>query len=237
MISNCNNEFRRGLFTKWIFDGCEERSDIQILELDGNDRKECRILIENFNKLNWLDNISKLANGLIYVNLSYCYLNFLTPEIGKLTHLKTLIVKANFLTKLPSEIGNLINLEVLKLSHNLLTELPFEFANLSNLKVLNLSHNKLTQLPEIANLSNLEVLNLSHNKLTQLPEIANLIKLKKLRCSYNFLLTVSINNLIELIEFDFSFNMLNELPSGINNLINLKAFYVIGNKFSLPIIY
>ena len=75
------------------------------------------------------------------------WLDYLPPEIGKLTNLEILNVDFNNLTTLPPEIGNLTNLTNLDMSNNYLTELPPEIGNLTNLTDLELGINPLTALP------------------------------------------------------------------------------------------
>ena len=63
------------------------------------------------------------------------------PEIGRLTHLSTVILDWNQLTALPPEIGQLTNLEELKLQNNQLTELPPEVGQVASRRTLWLNGN------------------------------------------------------------------------------------------------
>ena len=78
------------------------------------------------------------------------------PELGNLTHLKTLDLSENALTEgIPSELGNLASLEVLDLSSNDLSgPIPPEMAGLVSLRELDIRGNAFTgcvpvELPEI----------------------------------------------------------------------------------------
>lgn len=86
-------------------------------------------------------------SGADRLDLSDLGLTTLPPEIGQLTHLRSLDIGHNALTTLPSEIGNLTQLVVLHAMDNALTSLPAEIGNLKNLCVLELGDNQLTDLP------------------------------------------------------------------------------------------
>lgn len=110
------------------------------------------------------------------LDLSDCQLDFLPPEIGRLSNLQNLNISNNQLKSLPPEIGQLSNLTLLHAYRNQLTSLPTEIGQLSNLKKLDVSYNRLEALPaEIGQLSNLTWFEVSNNKLSSLPvEIAQL---------------------------------------------------------------
>lgn len=65
----------------------------------------------------------------------------LPPDIGRLTHLRRLDLSSNRLRELPRELGELILLEELLLNDNQLRTLPYEMGRLFHIKRLNLKGN------------------------------------------------------------------------------------------------
>ncbi|MBO7537212.1 MAG: leucine-rich repeat domain-containing protein [Alphaproteobacteria bacterium] len=88
-----------------------------------------------------LTNISKLSN-LEYLNLcGRMGIKKISPEIGKLRNLKTLILEGTAINTLPSTIENLTNLCELDLSSCDFTEVPAEIGKLRNLEKLRIDSN------------------------------------------------------------------------------------------------
>jgi len=178
--------------------------------------------------------------NLQYLNLSYCNITSLPPEIGNLSNLTILQLSWNdYLTSLPPEIGKLSNLTELNLYKNNLTSLPPEIEKLTNLTYLNLTDNRFTSLPpEIGKLSNLTELNLYKNYLTSLPpEIDKLTNLTYLNLEDNNLTSLppEIGNLSNLTKLYLRWNNLTSLPPKIGNLKNLTALDIQRNPIiSLP---
>ncbi|KAI9120709.1 hypothetical protein K1719_007742 [Acacia pycnantha] len=94
----------------------------------------------------------------------------LSPGIGNLSHLRTLLLQNNQLSgPIPAEIGKLLELQTLDLSGNQFDgEIPSSLGFLTNLRYLRLSRNKLSgQMPQlVANLTGLSFLDLSFNNLS-----------------------------------------------------------------------
>ncbi|KAK7245523.1 hypothetical protein RIF29_40369 [Crotalaria pallida] len=94
----------------------------------------------------------------------------LSPGIGNLSHLQTLLLQNNQLSgPIPDEIGKLLELRTLDLSGNqLVGEIPSSLGFLTHLSYLRLSRNKLSgQIPQlVANLTGLSFLDLSFNNLS-----------------------------------------------------------------------
>ncbi|CAI9087242.1 OLC1v1021267C1 [Oldenlandia corymbosa var. corymbosa] len=94
----------------------------------------------------------------------------LSPSIGNLTHLKTLLLQNNRLYGyIPIEIGKLLELLTLDLSGNQFAgDIPSSLGYLTHLTFLKLSRNKLSgQIPEsVADLAGLSFLDLSFNNLS-----------------------------------------------------------------------
>ncbi|MBD2459869.1 leucine-rich repeat domain-containing protein [Oscillatoria sp. FACHB-1407] len=190
-----------------------------------------------------------VATNATTLDLSGMNLTELPPEIGKLTHLKTLILGrqgydegsrseklTNNLTTLPPEIGNLTQLERLKIWNNCLIKLPPEIGQLQNLKWLDLSENRLKALPpEIGELKKLGLLNLSNNQLNQLPvEIAQLQNLRSLNLGDNQLteLPPQFSQLVNLRSLNLWNNQLTELPPQFSQLVNLRSLNLWNNQLT-----
>ncbi|KAL8045717.1 hypothetical protein ABFX02_08G132800 [Erythranthe guttata] len=94
----------------------------------------------------------------------------LSPSIGNLTRLRTMLLQNNKLSgNIPTEIGKLSELQTLDLSGNQFSgEIPSSLGRLTRLSYLRLSKNKLSgQIPkDVADLSSLSVLDLSFNNLS-----------------------------------------------------------------------
>ncbi|KAL2473695.1 putative LRR receptor-like serine/threonine-protein kinase [Forsythia ovata] len=94
----------------------------------------------------------------------------LSPSIGNLTHLRTMLLQNNQLSgAVPAEIGKLSELQTLDFSGNqFVGEIPSSLGFLTNLTYLRLSRNKLSgRIPKsVANLTGLSFLDLSFNNLS-----------------------------------------------------------------------
>jgi len=160
----------------------------------------------------------------------------LPPEIGLLTHLRTLNLYDNKLTQLPPEIGQLANLQKLHLYHNQLMHLPPQIARLAKLEYLDLGSNQLTRLPpEVGQLENLTDLFLFDNQLTQLPpEIGQLVNLQRLYLHINQLMEIppQIGQLANLQSLLLDDNNLTRLPPQIGKLANLQGLGLSENHWT-----
>ncbi|KAJ9670107.1 hypothetical protein PVL29_026577 [Vitis rotundifolia] len=95
----------------------------------------------------WSNVICDSSNNVISVTLSFMQLSgTLSPKIGILNTLSTLILQGNDITgEMPKELGNLSNLTNLDLGNNRLTgEIPSSLGNLKKLQFLSLNQNNLT---------------------------------------------------------------------------------------------
>ena len=142
----------------------------------------------------------------------------ITPELGDLAHLKSLLLGDNFdLTgPIPAELGKLSNLESLLLGGTAVTDsIPRELGNLSNLRSLWLAGTLLTgAIPaELGKLSNLDSLMLGFNGLTgAIPaELGDLSNLKVLWLDRN--------------------QLTGTIPPELGDLSNLAALSIEANKF------
>ncbi|KAL4574602.1 hypothetical protein LXL04_021436 [Taraxacum kok-saghyz] len=95
---------------------------------------------------------------------------FLSPSIGNLTNLQTVLLQNNrILGPLPFELGRLHKLQTLDISNNMFTgEIPPSLADIKTLQYLRLNNNSLTgPIPQpLANLTQLTFLDLSFNNLS-----------------------------------------------------------------------
>lgn len=168
------------------------------------------------------------------LDLRHANLTQLPPEIGNLSHLKTLDLSNNLLESLPATIGNLQQLTRLSVENNRLHSLPPQIGALSNLTTLLLRQNQLRGLPpEIGNLRELEKIRLANNELTSLPpEIGNLAELSWLGIPFNRLRSLLpeiglLKNLTMLRAFN---NNLTRLPDEIGELDELEEVYLSDNQ-------
>ncbi|KAF3451296.1 hypothetical protein FNV43_RR07391 [Rhamnella rubrinervis] len=94
----------------------------------------------------------------------------LSPSIGNLSHLRTMLLQNNQITgPIPAEIGKLLEIHTLDLSGNqFVGEIPSSLGFLTHLSYLRLSRNNLTgQIPKlVASLATLSFLDLSFNNLS-----------------------------------------------------------------------
>ncbi|KAI8540806.1 hypothetical protein RHMOL_Rhmol08G0013700 [Rhododendron molle] len=138
------------------------------------------------NPCTWTKVTCDSNNNVIYVSLSALgFSGVLSPKIGALKTLQTLVLQGNAITGgIPEEFGTLTSLTMLNLDNNHLTgEIPPSLGNLSKLQFLYLSQNNLTgTIPDsLSNLASLTDIQLGSNDLSgQIP--GGLFKVPK----YNF---------------------------------------------------
>eukprot|EP00794_Sanderia_malayensis_P019072 gene19072-20987_t len=169
------------------------------------------------------------------LNLSNKNLKKLPGIIGKVSSLRTLILKCNLLVDLPKELVFLIQLEVLNLGNNKLEKIPDILEHLTSLKSLHLFNNSITELSPkpLSGLTCLTLLNLNNNHLKALPpEINRLSCLEYLSIDNNELteLPVEICHLLKLVELHAANNQLQSLPGAIAFLRDLKKIYIQKNQ-------
>jgi Leucine-rich repeat (LRR) protein len=133
------------------------------------------------------------------------------PEIFKMQHLDTLILRTCKIGELPAEIQTLQSLSRLDLGETSLTNLTPTVLTLPRLTQLWLNDNLLNQLPSGFNrLSQLTYLNLDRNQLTELP--------------------ADFGTMSSLIWLRLNHNRLTHLPRDLSGLKHtLKTLYLLGN--------
>ncbi|CAF1370198.1 unnamed protein product, partial [Adineta ricciae] len=97
-----------------------------------------------------LDETIWTLKQLNFLEISQCpSIEYLSGDIGKLTHLSTLTLTSNKLKEIPIEVKFLTDLRHLNLSNNQIQRLNDDlFEKLDHLETLNLSQNLLEQLPQ-----------------------------------------------------------------------------------------
>ncbi|XP_050943213.1 probable LRR receptor-like serine/threonine-protein kinase At5g10290 isoform X1 [Cucumis melo] len=143
------------------------------------------------NPCTW-SNVICRGNNVISVSLSTMgFTGTLSPRIGSIKSLSTLILQGNYITgEIPKDFGNLTNLVSLDLGNNSLTgQIPSSLGNLKKLQFLTLSQNHLTgTIPE---------------SLSTLPSLINLL------LDSNDLSGPIPQQLFQVPKFNFSANKLN----------------------------
>ena len=180
------------------------------------------------------------VNRVVGLNLfSYGLVGSLSPHIGNLTFLRTIILQNNsFQGTVPSEMGGLFRLRVVVLSNNSFEgKIPTNLTNCSELRELNLIDNKLEgKIPkELGSLLKLTALGLSINNLTgKIPaSLRNLSSLTKLSIGKNNLEGSIPEELgrtsIDYIQLGFN-SLKGTIPSSLYNLSNMRHFLFAANQ-------
>jgi Leucine-rich repeat (LRR) protein len=216
--SNSPNEFPY-LIDLSYFDliDCESNLLLALEEIE-NTNEITNILLNN-NLLQQISPVIVCFQYLETLDLSSNQLKTLGNELCRLTKLRTLIVKENFLedTSLPKDLMNLDRLEVINFSGNLFTQFPYQLLELKSLREIYLGSNKIGHLPRnFENLQRLEVLYLGGNQIKLVPDEL---------CQLRNLTSLNLSN-----------NHIQNLPKNIAKLRNIKNLALHGNDLAtLPI--
>eukprot|EP00727_Mastigamoeba_balamuthi_P007476 m51a1_g3349 putative leucine rich repeat protein (564) ;mRNA; f:409686-411648 len=181
--------------------------------------------------------VSRLSS-LVHLNVSINDVQELSRDmLVPLTKLETLQVEANKLRRIPP-VGHLANLKALSAGYNPLEDTPDSVGPLPvSLNHVYIPSAGLSTVPRaVFTCTNLSELNLSENKIVELPkELLTLgMRLEHLYLSCNRLRTLVDgfgDTMIALKRLDLSFNDLEEFPSEIGALPNLRYLCVTGNPF------
>ncbi|CAL5409508.1 unnamed protein product [Camellia sinensis] len=186
-------------------------------------------------------------NGVVKLRLrSQGLVGSLSPHIGNLSFLKSLILRNNsFHGPIPQEIGCLFRLRNISLSNNSFHgEVPTNFSQCSNLELLDLIDNNLTGniLAELGSLWKLTLLGLSTNKISgtiphSLGNLSSLTELSLRKCALRGEIPKEIAQLQGVILFYiFENNIAGEVPSSIYNISTLSWFEIFDNQLrgSIP---
>ena len=168
--------------------------------------------------------------GATQLDLGYCELAALPPEIGELDQLSSLDLCGNDLVSLPAEIGRLRYLSQLDLRHNQLATLPPAIGLLNGLRSLDLRDNRIATLPpEMEMMVNLSSLDLRQNRLQVFPHVVlRLFGLEELQLWQNPLVTLplDIEQLLRLRLLNLGGNDMVEIPEGVWRLTGLEHLIV-----------
>lgn len=165
-------------------------------------------------------------------------LKMISPNLGKLTKLETLIITNTSLENFPSEIEQLEKLKLIEItscSKVDLTNLYFA-RNIEILKVI--SSKQKTILPSINNLKNLKLLDFSYNQIVSIPiEFAELTSLISFHINYNELIEIPAEfaQLLNLEVASFKNNKIEKVPKSLGTMGKLKELNLTNNNLnSLP---
>jgi Leucine-rich repeat (LRR) protein len=173
------------------------------------------------------ENLFKLKH-VNFVEIARTKLASLSPSIGNMANLASLLCHSNELVSVPVEIGRLENLKNLDLSNNKITQLPTELKNLKELITLNLNGNLLESLFPLGELKKLSVLDIGRNRFKALPEdlgSADLENLAKIDASFNEIveLSESLADLPALKTLNLENNHLATLQPALCKCVKLKV--------------
>lgn len=140
----------------------------------------------------------------------------ISPQIGDLKNLQSLLLFRNKISSIPVQIGQLTTLKVLDLSGNQIQTLPAELGQLKTLTTVNLSGNQLKQ-ADLSQLLNLIVCNLSGNQLEEFPALP---------CGNG-------KDVNYLSEVNLEKNLIKQIPASLVNQTMLKLLNVAENKIEL----
>lgn len=178
--------------------------------------------------------------------------------LGRLTRLRTLVIKNSWMESLPDGVTVIVGLTELDLTGNRIRTLPANFGRLQSLQTLSLRDNRLGDLPpamrELASLRELDlhgnffddgegvhapaglrVLNLSRNELFDLPTcVRGMTGLTTLACEVCSLheLPDWIGELTTLTGLSARDNSLRSLPNSLFTLPHLRTLDLGGNQIS-----
>ncbi|KAJ8770204.1 hypothetical protein K2173_011545 [Erythroxylum novogranatense] len=164
----------------------------------------------------------------------------ISPYIGNLSFLKTLVLKNNSFTgEIPQEVGNLLRLRFFSLSYNNLGgDIPTNLSHCTKLERIGFSYNKLVgKIPEnIGSLVELKYLGIFRNNLTgKLPSsLGNLTLLNSLYAGENNLvgkIPLEVGKLSSLKMFEITVNSISgTIPDTLFNISSLTDFAIAENK-------
>ena len=208
---------------KWI----SEFDAMEYLNLSGIDIGYSKIF--NFDHIKFPKNLKTL-------NLRYCQLLRIPPDVFKLKKLEYLNIKENSLLWLPGKIGNLKNLQTLK------ADWPFVYVSkrmgeLKKMTSLNLTDGFRRKIPtfvyHMAQLKRLDASSANIETITS--DIKNLVNLEYLDLNSNYDLENipdEICQIKNLKVLNLSVCGLQTLPQSIHNLTNLEALNLSSNHLT-----
>lgn len=101
------------------------------------------------NRLTELSSKNLPKDSLVWLILTNNRIKRIDPNVGKLKHVRKLMLSHNELTSIPAEIGGCEELELIRLANNNLeVELPVEFVSLPKLAWISLAGNPIAHCPQ-----------------------------------------------------------------------------------------
>jgi hypothetical protein len=154
--------------------------------------------------------------------------------IDRLTNIKELYLRNNYISHIGSDLAECRKLEVVHLSNNSIVELSSEFIDLHSINKLYLNNNLIRELPAgIFSHPGITELDLAENSIEVLPEVMSSNKtLEKLDLANNRIKTLphTFASLRGLVNLDLANNRISELPDGIGQLQKLEYIDLGGNR-------
>ncbi|MFO0764035.1 MAG: prepilin-type N-terminal cleavage/methylation domain-containing protein [Candidatus Gracilibacteria bacterium] len=179
------------------------------------------------------------------INISNKSLSTFPIAITKLRELQYLSGGSNNFTSLPEEFGNLRKLRTIELQRSSIASafnsLPDSVGNLDQLEYLNLTGYPLNSLPTtLSGMTNLKDLRITDTRFNSFPEIiTSLNLLERLSIggpssggAYLNNIPSSIDNLVNLKHLDIAYGSFTSLPNTFGNLINLEYLNLNGHHMN-----
>ncbi|MCP9259008.1 Gelsolin [Dirofilaria immitis] len=205
--------------------------------------------VEQMTQMTWLklnhtclervpDELSRLTN-LEHLQMTCNTLSSVHGELSDLPRLRSVIVRHNQIktSGIPTDIFRMKDLTIIDFSHNTLREVPPNLEYAKCAIVLNLSHNNIENIPNaIRRLTTLQVLRLSNNPLHhfQLKQLPSMKALRVLHMSNTSRtldnIPLTLDDLDNLQDVDFSHNDLPEMPDCLYKLKKLRKLDVSHNQ-------
>ncbi|EFP12086.1 hypothetical protein CRE_30064 [Caenorhabditis remanei] len=174
------------------------------------------------------------------LSLTGCSLQNLSSSIKLCTNLISLVLPQNELKQIPDVLDCFPKLRFIDISHNSLDILPPSLSSCEHLESLILNNNALNEssFPDLSKLSNLHIFDASNNSLSKLPESLTSqslsAKLHTIILSHNAIEEIpsSLSNLKQLRELKVDENKVKDVPTVIDLLPKLKVLDISKNVFS-----
>ena len=183
------------------------------------------------NRIKEIKNLDNLKN-LEELKLSDNFINIITG-LEKLFKLKSLYISNNQITRIPNFESN-FDLRYLDISNNYIEKIE-NLEALKDLKFLDLSNNKIENIENLEQNSYLRNLNLSKNKISEIKSLEHLKNLISIYLANNQIKELKGLGLINLKEWDLTYNPLSEQEQTILNYPPKRFIkYNLGREIKIP---
>ncbi|XP_039297707.1 leucine-rich repeat-containing protein 7 isoform X2 [Nilaparvata lugens] len=191
--------------------------------------------------MNPLFKLPDVVTQLTYLEelfLNDCDLGFIPANLGRLSRLKVLEVRANHLATLPASLARFSNLVRLDIGQNELLCLPPVVRHLSELRELWCDFNSMSTCDDLSQMKFLHHLEAGDNLLKKFPaglHFCDQLVNVTLSCNHIKEIPAEIGSLKSLVTLKLDINELTSLPSTIGQLSNLEELHLSENYLkSLP---